>query len=486
VIVRDPAHYLIHLEAVIAMSQDEAERKYAALQSGTSFEEMARELAASGNPAPAQGGRGRDPYYCPGGSAQCSFELPVPDRQGDIGLGWPDRSSRTPEGVWVAETATLGFGRFLTWPKEVTDAVRDVPVGQIAKPIALGDKWVILRVIERRPPSFEEVSTSLIARVSDNTEMGLERDLLKAARIELVPPRAPDYVFATINGEPITAFDYLDYTNRDFDDLYVDQEIPDKLKREREGQFGHFYVGRSITLNDLGYHMELFRPFLLTQIMTQDHLWDDPRLQDELALWRMVLLAVDLRDVLSQEIVDSGQFRTVDYHGTLAQIVSAETAERARELAEALRSGTPLERLPNAFEGCAVYASRASPSGEGGGEDRNPRDCDGTTGLAVWYDEVEDAPIMRAAKNAAIGDITSPVKVKGGWAVALILDRLTVREGAPTDAAALAKIESDAKRGIESRDDSPWRLIRDAVNSKVHDVMLPRLKAEAKIEMATP
>ncbi len=56
-IVHDPSRYLIHLQAVTARTQDEAEKHLAALRAGQSFSDLAQQLAANAPKAATNGER---------------------------------------------------------------------------------------------------------------------------------------------------------------------------------------------------------------------------------------------------------------------------------------------------------------------------------------------------------------------------------------------------------------------------------------------
>ncbi len=234
------------------------------------------------------------------------------------------------------ELATLGFGYFPTWPREVTNAVNDLAVGELSKPVAMDGKWIVFRVVERRPPTFDEVNDSLSGWTADEAEVDFEGALLKAAEIKEATPVAPDFVFATINDEPINGYDCSGANMSNVLDALSLERFPNALTLRREAESCRQWLRQLTQRDDLYADMDVFRPFLSEQQTTRDNAWDTPWLADHLAIWRTTLLAAELRDVLTQKMIDSGQFQTDEYHGTLARILTADTLDHANALADAL------------------------------------------------------------------------------------------------------------------------------------------------------
>lgn len=431
--VRDPAQQVIRLHGLAAASRAAAEAYIGALGQGATFGSLA--MSPDANPC---GVNGRMPLVVNGmpryNPSDDETIFRCVDNEGDLGAGQapPEGPGFHEEnGVPVVEFRER-LGNFPAWPASVAAAVASLQPGDMSKPVEVDGKWFIFRLDERRPPSFDEVGPQIQTEIAKAYEFELQKRL----DISITPAGAdtPDGVKYYLNRVPVSGFDVYLCCN----DTSNWWDFPSRLAMKLHDEDG---PPNDWELNVLSWRRALDEEF------DRWGLGEQPRFREDLGVFRTILLILELEVAIGDELLARGAIPNTAYPVLLLRDVRADTIGQARALQTALRRDTPARGLQGPLEFCALPLA----------------ECATTSGRTLVYQRSFQDPVVSAAVPLAPGQVTDPIPAPAGQHGFYVL----------------AMLDRDVEREYDAD------VFSDKVGAEIA-ILLPRLRATARIEPAKP
>jgi hypothetical protein len=262
----------------------------------------------------------------------------------------------------------------------------------------------------------------------------------RGSRVEAVTPTMPEMVVGFIDGEPVSAYDiYEEDTHKP---VYEFDDHPDAL------EINLWAWPLKPQSEDV---IALSWKIATVQAARSLNLLDKPAIQDELAAWRIGVLARVMRSALNSEAIASGRLPGSADTEILAFDFATDSADHALQLVAALRKGERAESLGLPLMPCPHGPLADYCRGDG----RVVFDVTGPT-LQVY------PRFLSAIRSLPPGSVTDPIPVEPGlqsgaktedftpappgiryaFNVAVVVDRRERRLAMPATAASLASADA--------------------------------------------
>jgi hypothetical protein len=358
----------------------------------------------------------------------------------------------------------LGFGRFgpafsagylhdiAVWPEAIEAAVDDLAPGEVTAPVKVGDRWVVLRVEQRRPVSLDEILPAL--RRSIASDMVLQM-LAKLPKVPFEPaiPAAPDFVLGRIGAIAVTAYDVFNLSEDS--NAFQPWHIPDAIEIV---PWSGAIAPDSVQARDF-----INADAILAKARSLG-LLDQPPTSERWSLLRAAILANALAWHLVDDGLASGTLPSVATTVILARDLATDTAQHAAALVAGLKAGRDPATLGIPVTPCGAAEGRCLR--------------DGRTVFYVARNPPADAPrfpVMLA--SLPVGGVTEPVPV--ARPTPMTADE-AARSPHPEHGFGVGMVLAREDRRLVTDDGAGFDYARTAMNA-----LRDRLRASAAIEAVT-